>query len=258
MFGGRTSNGGSKYEKTAEATYRWKSTKQNFTAWDNENKVEIELPKDAILIPLTATNQVTGTRERDHGKATQRYNNVSSNEFTDFKEDIIKVVEYDRLDNTRNIIAEGVYSPTVKDAIADLGSVARFTKNIYCLLDGQVVKLALRGASLTPWIKFEDSLRELQISLMHGHAFKVDGCTEEKNGMVTYSAPKFVVTDITDSEEQVANERAIEVEQAILHNKQANGTAEAPTEFTPQVSSESTTAEPNNTEEPISLDEIPF
>lgn len=258
MFGGRTSNGGSKFEKTADAIYRWKSTKQNFTAWDSENQVEIELPKDAILIPLTATNQVTGTKERDHGKATQRYNNVSSNEFINFKEDIVKVTEYDRLDNTRNVIAEGVYSPTVKEAIADLGSVARFTKNIYCLLDGEVVKLALRGASLTPWIKFEQSLKELQIELMHGHGFKVDGYTEEKNGMVTYTSPKFAVVDIDDATEQVSNEKAIEVEQAILRNMQANGTTEATTEFTPKVSDQPTTAEPEDNNEAISLEEIPF
>lgn len=258
MFGGRTSNGGSKFERVADTTYRWKSEKQAFVAWDNDTKTEIVLPEGAVLVPLTATNQVTGIKERDHGKATRRFNNVASNEFINFKDDIVKVVEYDKLDNTRTVIAEGVYSPTVKEAIADLGSVARFTKNLYCLLDEKVVKIALRGASLTPWIQFEQSLKELQIDLTHGHGFKIAGSTAEKNGTVFYSAPTFAVADIDDTTEQLANEKAIAAEQALLRNMQANGTVEAPTEFTPNVSAQPTTAEPQEAGEAISLEDIPF
>ena len=259
MFGGRTTNGGSQYEQTAQATYRWKSTKQKFVAWDKDSQSEIEMPEGAILVPLTATNQVTGTKERDHGKATQRFNNVSSNEFTDFNTDHIKVVEYDKLDSTRNVIAEGTYSADIKGVIADMGSVARFTKNIYCLMDGEVVKLALRGASLTPWIKFENTLRETQIPLMHGHGFNVSGVSAQQNGSVSYTSPEFEITDIDEETEEIANQKAIEVEEAILHNKQHNGTSEAPVEFTPQVSEPEDKAEKTaDDKEQITLDEIPF
>ncbi len=186
---------------------------------------EISLPKDAKLIVLTSTMSVTGTHEKDHGKPTQRYNQVYSNEFTNFKEDIVKVCEKDKLDNTKITIAEGVYSPTIKEKIADL-PYASFTKNLYCLYDGEVVKVSLKGSSLTPWIQFENDLRENGEDIMHGLCFYVDGATAQKNGSVSYSSPVYKKDVITSDQEEEANKLANEVEEAILRNKQANGTEE--------------------------------
>lgn len=251
MFGSRTSNRTTKYEIIAEKNYRWKSTKQAFVAWDFDNQEEIELPADAVLIPLTATNSVTGSHEVDRNKATHRFNSVFSNEFTDFKEDVVKVQEKDRLDGTKTVIVEGVYTPTIKEKIADL-PWASFTKNIYCLCDGEVVKLSLRASSLTPWIKFEGKIRDDNIDFMHGHGFVIGKATKEKNGSVEYYSPTYEIVKINEKDEQIANEKADEVEQAILRNKQnASGEDEA-VKFAPSAPKQ------QESDDSITLDDIPF
>lgn len=231
MFGSRTHNQSS-YEVVAEKTYTWRSSEQNFFTYDRETKERVALPEGAKLIPLTATHSVTGVHERDHGKATQRYNRIYSNEFTDYRQDVITVKEVDNLDNTKTVIAEGVYSPTVKDIITDL-PYAKFTTNIYCLLDGEVVRISLAGASLKPWIDFETKLRQTNTYLTDSHCVLLDGAEEVRNGAVTFYSPKFKLGDITAEENEVANATAFEVEGKIARNK-ANGSNDS-TDFTDNI-----------------------
>lgn len=250
MFGSRTTTT-SNFKSTAEKIYRWKSPIHNFVTWDKDNNVEVELAKGTKLVPLTATMSVTGVHERDHNKATRRYNQVYSNEFTNTKTDIVKVVEKDKNDGTKTVIAEGVYNPTVKDIIGDL-PYARFTKNLYCLEGDTIVKVVLTGASLSPWIEFENGMKGLGYDMFDHSCFYVSGYTDEKNGSVSYTAPKFTRESITDDINEKANQAAIAVEDAIIHNKQVSGTEETPTVVSNKP------AEPAVVEEPISLDEIPF
>lgn len=256
MFGSRT-HAHSSYEAVASKTFTWKSSDQNFYCYDKDTQERIPLAKDAKLIPLTSTNSVTGVRERDHGKATQRYNSIYSNEFTDYKKDIVSVKEFDRLDNTKTVIAEGVYSPTVKDIIADL-PFAKFTKNIYCLLDGEVVKLSLSGSSLKPWIDFENELKKTNEYITNCHFVTLGESTEVVNGAVHFFSPAFKLGNITAEENEKANQIAFEVEDKLARNRGGNdepATFDAPIAQAPAQVAAPNTVENNET---IDLSEIPF
>lgn len=253
MFGSRTKTH-SKFEQVSEANYTWRSSDQNFFYYDSESGERVALPENAKLIPLTTTNSITGIRERDHGKATQRFNQIYSNEFTDYREEIIKVRENDKLDGTKTVIFEGVYIPTLKEAISGV-QWCKFTKNIYCLLDEKVVKLSLSGSSLNAWIDFETECKKNHVYLVDGHYITLGEPVQKKTGSVNYFAPTFELGDITEEENKIADEMAAIVEEKLANNKVASGAVEATAEIpTPPKTEESSDAP---TEE-ISLDEVPF
>lgn len=254
MFGSRTHNQ-SQFERISEKTYTWRSAEQNFFYYDKEKGTRVPLQEGAKFIPLTSTNSVTGVHGLDLGRATERYNQVFSNEFTDYKDEVIRVRESDKLDGTTTVLFEGVYSPTIRDAIASV-PYCKFTKNIYCLLEGEVVKLELKASSLKPWIDFEDSLRKTKTYLTDGHYVSVGKAEQRKTGSVTYYAPTFELGDITPEEDAEADRVAAEVEDKIARNRAArSGDNEAPAQVpVAPASAES----PEESTEPISLDEIPF
>lgn len=253
MFGSRTKTQ-SQFERVAEKQYTWRSSDKQFEYYDKEAEKRVALPSDAILIPLTSTNSITGVHTVDQNKATERYNQIYSNEFTDYKSEIIKVRETDKLDGTKTVIYEGVYSPTIKEAIAAV-PWCKFTKNIYCLLDGEVVKLSLSASSLRPWIDFEDSLRKTHTILTDGHGIKIGKPVQKKNGAVVYFAPSFELCDVSAEDNAKADEIAVIVEEKLAKNKLSAGSdPEAPAQV--PVNTE-TPAEPGAGEE-ISLDEVPF
>lgn len=251
MFGSRTQTH-STFEPVANKVYTWRSADKKFFYYDKESESRVALPDDAKLIPLTTTNSVTGVRERDHGKATERYNQIYSNEFTDYKGEIVRVRENDRLDGTKTVLFEGVYSPTIRDAIAGI-QWCKFTKNIYCLYEGEVIKLALSGSSLTSWINLEDQCKKDRIYLVDSHCITLGKAKHEKHGSVDYYAPVFEIGDITPEENAEANEVAAEVEDKIARNKAASGAVES----TPQINTNVASHEETDNGE-ISLDEVPF
>lgn len=261
MFGSRTTNK-TNFITVASKRYLWKSSEENFGYYDSEAEERIALPEGAIIVPLTATMSVTGVRERDHNKATQRYNNIFSNEFTHYTKDIVKVQEKDKLDGTKTVLAEGPYSPTVKDIIADM-PFAKFTKNIYGAIlskDGkslsdEVVKISLSASSLRPWIEFENKAKDAKVDLYNGHGFSIGKSTSEQNGTVSYKAPTFNLHEISEDVNKAANTKAAEVEDLILRNKQAAGTDEPTTEFTPPAAKKE---QSDSDDGSIDLSEIPF
>lgn len=254
MFGSRT-HSQSQFERISEKTYSWRSAEQNFFYYDKEQEARVPLPEGAKLIPLTSTNSVTGVHGIDLGRATERYNQVFSNEFTDYKNEVIRVRESDKLDGTTTVLFEGVYSPTIRDAIASV-PYCKFTKNIYCLLDGEVVKLELKASSLKPWIDFEDSLRKTKTYLTDGHYVSVGKAEQRKTGSVTYYSPTFELGDITPEEDAEADRVAAEVEDKIARNRAArSGNNETPAQVPVAPAPAEPAEEPTET---ISLDEVPF
>ena len=253
MFGSRTKTH-SQFEQVSEKNYIWRSADKNFFYYDKDSETRVPLPEGAKLIPLTTANSITGIRERDHGKATQRFNQIFSNEFTDYKDEIVRVRENDRLDGTKTVLFEGVYSPTVRDAISGV-QWCKFTKNVYCLLDGEVVKLSLSGSSLTSWIEFEDKCKKDRVYLVDGHCITLGESSERKTGSVSYNAPTFELGDISDEENTEADKMAAIVEEKIARNKAATGTVETVAQVpTPKAE---TAEEPSDSAE-INLDEVPF
>ena len=115
-----------------------------------------------------------------------------------------------------------MYSPTIRDAIAGI-QWCKFTKNIYCLYEGEVIKLALSGSSLTSWINLEDQCKKDRIYLVDSHCITLGKAKHEKHGSVDYYAPVFEIGDITPEENAKANEVAAEVEDKIARNKAASG-----------------------------------
>lgn len=252
MFGSRTKNQ-SQFERITDKVYSWRSSEQKFFYYDKEASKRVALPDGAKLIPLTFTNSVTGVHSVDLNKATKRHNPIYSNEFTDYKNEIVRVKEYDRLDGTKTTLFEGVYSPTIRDAIASVPH-CKFTKNIYCLLNDEVVKLELKASSLRPWIEFEDSLKKTQTYLTDGHCIMIGEAEKQTMGTVDYYSPTFKLGDITLEENDRADQIAEEVEAKIAHNKSAvNGD----NEIAAQIPQEQDSSDDEKTEE-VSLDAVPF
>lgn len=249
MFGSRT-HSISSYEVIATKTYKWKSTKKQFYAWDADKKEEVALPNDAKLIPLTSTYSITGAHGIDLGKPTQRYNNIYSNEFNNFKEEHIVVKEYDRVDKNAIVLAEGVYNPTIKQFVSNSAN-AKFTTNVYCLYNGEVVKILMCGASLSPWIDLLDNLKEKSEKLTDNHYFYISGTEEAKTGAVVFNKPVFAIGDITPEENEQANTIAEQVEEKIMKNKGGEG------DFTNKIGEKTAEVTEEKTET-VSLSEIPF
>lgn len=253
MFGSRTKTQ-STFERVAEKTYTWRSADKNFFYYDKDKQERVPLPEGAKLIPLTTTNSVTGVHSINPGKATARYNQIYSNEFVSYKDEIVRVYESDRLDDTKTLLYEGVYSPTVRDAIASV-PYCKFTKNIYCLLDGEVVKLSLSASSLTPWIDFEDKLKKSNTYLVDGHYFTIGKSESRRTGTVDYNSPTYELGDITPEENEEADRIAVEVEEKLARNRAA-AAGEAPAQV-PVAEAQPQAQETEDTEE-IDLDKIPF
>lgn len=254
MFGSRTTTHSS-YERVADKVYTWRSVDKNFFYYDKESQERVPLPKGAKLIPLTATNSVTGVHTINSGKATSRYNQIYSNEFVSYKDEIVRVYESDRLDDTRTLLYEGVYSPTIREAISSV-PYCKFTKNIYCLLDGEVVKVSLSGSSLNSWIEFEDKLKKSHTFLTDGHYFTLSGAEERKTGSVNYNAPIFELGDISAEEDEEADKIAAEVEEKLTRNRAA-ASGEAPAQIATETAPQASSKDSDN-KETINLEEIPF
>lgn len=263
MFGSRTTTRSS-FEGITRKNYMWRSTDKNFFYYDRDKQERVGLPADAKLVPLTYTSSITGSRERDHNRPTQRYNAIVSNEFTDYKTDKVVVREIDRLDGSRNVVFEGPYSDVIKDAINDV-PWARYTKNVYALLvtkdnpQGEVVKLSLSGASLSPWIEFENACKKAGTALVDSHYIAIGEPQEKVNGSVTFYAPTFELGDIDAELDAHATEVAIEVEEKIERNKYAQNTVEAPVDvYTATRQAPKTAPAPAEPVNEINLDEVPF
>lgn len=257
MFGSRTHTR-SQFEHITDKVYEWRSSDKNFFYYDKEKDERIPLPKDAELIPLTHTSSVTGLHMIDLGKPTSHSNRIFSNEFVDYKNEIVRVREMDRITKTTTVLFEGPYSPTVRDAISSV-PYCNYTKNVYCLLDGEVVKLELKKSSLSPWIEFEDSLRESKEYLTDGHCVRLGAPEKRTTGTVNYYVPTFKLGDITAEENAKADEVAAEVESKLEKNRNAGSKNNENSAQVP-VNIEVKEAETSETtpDGQISLDDVPF
>ena len=129
--------GSQKPELPAHKVYRWKSTKKAFTYWDKEATEEKKLDyKDLELIVLTQTRKFTGFIEAEW---TWCY----SNEFTNFKKDIITVRAW------KQIIGHGKFHE-INEAVK--AKWAQFTNVVYASLNWEFCKFELAGSANSWWI----------------------------------------------------------------------------------------------------------
>lgn len=256
MFGSRTQTR-SQYESTYEQSYRWRSSESVFTTYNSETGENEALPENAKLIPIALTYSVNGLTEQDHGRSTQRWNRIYSNEFQDFKEEHIRVYEKDNLDDTKTLLVEGVYNPTVKQFISGNHDI-KFTTNVYCLLDDHIVRLELSGASLTAWINFTSSCKKSNISLYDRKYFYVSSVEEKKNGVVKFNAPVFAYGDIDDEENEKASAISQDLERKIAYNRSLRN-QDSTADITNAVVAQKVQEEAEEAkEENIDLSELPF
>lgn len=206
--------GGGSFQAITNKTLTWKSSTKCFNCYDRTTKETTAVVASTEFIPLARTMSVIGSRQvGKRGTPSEHWTRISSNEFTDSTHDLVVVTERDYFEDTKTVIAEGVYQE-VKEITKPL-PYANFALNVYALV---------RGTNEIVKFEFSRSSREVGFDIvknenMVGKCFKLDGAEEKSSGTVQYNVPVISYSNITPEEDQEANRIAQEIRNKIDHNK---------------------------------------
>lgn len=161
-----------------------KFSSKKVSYYDKEKKENVEVKTPFEFTALIQLSAMSGFDEANQC-------GIYSNEVEKLGEQLMKVVSFKGGD-----IACGLYGD-IKDKAKGKG--ARYTASVYGLLDGELVNLQLRGASLQGWIEKTP-----------GTKFKVGAYTEGKKGAIKYDIPTFEPVSFKDEEEKKAARDALD------------------------------------------------
>ena len=207
VFGSRTNRESTSFNEPIVSKYiEWKSTLKSFCYYDSNAKQLVPVDPSTEFIPLTATLSIKGTHQvGKKGTPSLHWNNVYSNEFTNYNSDYIVVREKDSYNGTVEEIAQGTYTRDIKPVVSEL-PYANFTINVYCLVRGsdEVVKFMFYKSS-------RDVGFDISNNRMQGQCFKLDAY-EEAGSAIKYNIPVLAFNRITIEEDTKATELAKEIE----------------------------------------------
>lgn len=207
VFGSRTNKETVGFnEQIVSKWIEWKSSLKSFCYYDSNAKQLVPVDPNLEFIPLTATLSIKGTHQvGKKGTPSLHWNNVYSNEFTNYNSDYIVVREKDSYNGTTEDIAQGTYTKDIKPVISEL-PYANFTINVYCLVRGteEVVKFMFYKSS-------RDVGFDISNNRMQGQCFKLDAY-EEAGSAIKYNIPVLAFSRITIEEDSKATDLAKEIE----------------------------------------------
>lgn len=217
VFGSRTgreSIGGGN-EQLVSKWIEWKSSLKSFCYYDSNAKELVPVDSNLEFIPLTATLSIKGTHQvGKKGTPSLHWNNIYSNEFTNYNSDYIVVREKDNFNGTVEEIAQGTYTKDIKPVISEL-PYANFTINVYCLVRGtdEVVKFMFYKSS-------RDVGFDISNNRMQGQCFKLNAY-EEAGSAIKYNIPVLSFSRITIEEDTKATDLAKDIESKLSARNKA-------------------------------------
>jgi hypothetical protein len=151
----------------------WKSNDKQFSYYDKETKLNVEIPLPFKFLALDEMHTVKGWSDSCQSA-------IYSNEVKFISKEILTVKPF-----KGNEIAKGLYSE-IKEKVKAAG--AHYVKSIYIMLeDGSLANLQLKGASCQSWGDFTNKNR----SRLPYEWVTVKSSLEGKKGAVKYYTPNF-------------------------------------------------------------------
>lgn len=176
-----------KFEKNPKTKQLEKVRDTGWYYWDKElndgKGGEVLVPMPVTFMWLESASSFTGYNEATNSS-------IYSNEVLDLKNDTMTV----RMG--KDIIAEGTYAE-VKDKVAAKGG--KFCIPVYALMDGEVVRFLMTGASLS-WINFNNRIKN------NTHAIVCYDTKQEKKGSNEYEVPVFKYLPAEEEDKKLADE----------------------------------------------------
>ena len=172
-------------EGIAEATFKWNGKEGNFSYWDGESEVPVEILNFSVLDEWFKITGFSGDEKP-----------IWSNEVKSTSE-IIKMRTKD------NVLVEGTYGA---DADKFKGMNGKYTKVLYIAVfppdkKTAICKLELKGSSLNAWIDFTKDMNVYE----HGFSF-LEKSEPKKKGSNVYFEPIFDTFALTEDQSNQSDE----------------------------------------------------
>jgi hypothetical protein len=189
MSSRRTLNKSEGSTNPATKFLEWKSNQKSFSYYDKDKgeNVKVELPLKIQFL--------------EHFHTVKGWNDASesgiySNEVKFISKEPLKVKAF-----KGGEIAEGLYKD-IRLKIIDAGG--KYYKSIYCLLNGDIVNLQIKGAVVSAYTDFM-SEHENQVE---GNWITIESVKDHKKGATEYSTPNFEIGKaFTKAENALANDK---------------------------------------------------
>lgn len=167
----------------AQKFLEWKSNDKCFSYYDKEKKenIKIELPIKIQFLEEFHTIK---------GFSDEFQNGIYSNEIKFTSKDELTV----RIHGQNQIVAEGLYND-IRLKIIDAGG--KYHKSIYCLLNGELVNISLKGSGVSTFSLFANGDKKKKIEGNSGkfesHFIEINEAEDLKKGATKYSVPVFSI-----------------------------------------------------------------
>jgi hypothetical protein len=163
----------------------WNASEGNFAYWDKENKQNVSLGDEMVILPLKQLSTIKGYHKQlEGGFVANEVSNTTTEELN-----VRVFVKNSKGESKQQPFEFGLYKD-IKDKIKTAGG--KFSISLYCLLVSdltgktELVNVQFYGASLSPFI---DLGREVVDSGAMIHCTKNPEI--QKNGGVKYYVPNF-------------------------------------------------------------------
>jgi len=167
----------------AQKFLEWKSNDKCFSYYDKEKKENIKVELPIKIQFLEEFHTIKGFSDKFQ-------NGIYSNEIKFTSKDELTVKVYGQ----NQIVAEGLYND-IRLKIIDAGG--KYHKSIYCLLDGEIVNISLKGSGVSIFSLFANGDKKTKLEGHSGkfesHFIEINEAEELKKGATKYSVPIFSI-----------------------------------------------------------------
>lgn len=178
----------SKTESPVKKYLSWSSNEKCFTYWDKESQSNKKLGLPLSIVHLSDMSCVKGWHDASSS-------GIYSNEVKNTTKEEFNVRSFKGGD-----LVKGLYRD-IKEKINALGG--DYNASIYAYLDGEIINISLKGASLSKWSDFATDSRPKFLNSF----ITITGALDAKKGSVKYSTPVFeILSEIPSGTNQKAEE----------------------------------------------------
>lgn len=218
--------------------FEWNGEAGGVRYYDKDQKKNVDLGSDFTFLLLDQLGSVRGWHEASAS-------GIYSNEVKDTRQDALIVRAF-----KGGTLVEGLYKD-IKDRANSLGG--QFVAALYIAFkhDGGLAigSLRLKGAALGTWMEFTKAHRADLLK----KAVRINGVTEGKKGRIVYRMPVLTLADVSDDTNKIAIglDNTLQEFFKVYLKKNTRDQVDAPHLRDEDV-------EPPSTNEPITVDDIPF
>lgn len=181
----------SKSLNPAQKFLEWKSNDKCFSYYDKEKKENIKIELPIKIQFLEEFHTIKGFSDKFQA-------GIYSNEIKFTSKDELTV----KIHGQNQIVAEGLYND-IRLKIIDAGG--KYHKSIYCLLNGELVNISLKGSAVSAFSLFANGDKKAKVEGNSGkfesHFIEINEADDLKKGATKYSVPVFSIGNPYTKEE---------------------------------------------------------